>query len=173
MRILFAVLLAIAAVGWSLSVAVAQSGASPYEMEERGGLVYRSGESAPYTGLVQDLHQSGQPRLEAHYQGGKLASSKLWYEGGQLAEEVAVAADTWTIRRYQENGRLEEETVAVFRGGRKFSERARLWDEDGKLRSEVGFQGGKLQGPLREFDASGKLVRDEVYDQGVLTQKNK
>lgn len=173
MRILFAVLLALAAVGCSLTVAVAQSGASPEEMEERDGLVYKSGENAPYTGLVQDLHQSGQPRLEAHYQGGKLADSKLWYEGGQIAEEVTVAGDTWTIRRYQENGRLEEETVAVFRGGKKFSERSRIWDEDGKLRSEVSSQGGKLQGPLRQFDASGRLVRDEVYEQGVLTQKNK
>lgn len=173
MRTLFAVLLAVTALGWSLAVAVAQSGASPEEMEERGGLVYKSGESAPYTGLVQDLHQSGKPRLEAHYQAGKLADSRLWYEGGQLAEEVNVAGDTWTIRRYQESGRLEEETVAVFKGGRKFSERSRLWDEDGTLRSEVSFQGGKLQGPVRQFDASGKLVSDEVYDQGVLTQKHK
>ncbi|MFP5238779.1 MAG: hypothetical protein ACLGQW_03020, partial [Acidobacteriota bacterium] len=90
MRTLFSVLLAVTALGWSLAVAVAQSGASPEEMEERGGLVYKSGESAPYTGLVQDLHQSGKPRLEAHYQAGKLADSRLWYEGGQLAEEVTV-----------------------------------------------------------------------------------
>ena len=69
---------------------VAQNAASPEEMEERAGLVYKSGDQKPYTGLVLDYHQSGKTRLEAHYTAGKLISSKLWYENGRTAEEVSV-----------------------------------------------------------------------------------
>lgn len=155
------------------AVHAAQPAASPEEMEERGGLVHRSGDSAPFTGNVQDLHQSGKPRLEAVYSGGRLISSKVWYESGQIAEEVQVSADTWTIRRYGESGRLEEETVAVFQGGRKVSERTKLWGESGHVRTEAGFKGGKLHGPLKEYDDSGQLVRDEVYEQGKLVKKLK
>ena len=165
----FVVALALSASG----AATAQSAASPEEMEERGGLIYRSGEQAPYSGLVQDLHQSGQARLEAVYEAGKLRSSKVWYENGQMAEQVDVAADTWTIRRFGEGGRLEEQTLATFRNGRKISEQSRLWDESGQLRTEAGFQSGKLHGALKEYDASGAVVRDELYDQGKLVKKNK
>ncbi|GFK94146.1 hypothetical protein NNJEOMEG_01985 [Fundidesulfovibrio magnetotacticus] len=150
-----------------------QPSVSPEEMEERGGLIHKAGDNAPFTGLVRDLHASGKPRLEARYEAGRLAWSRLWYESGQLAEEVAVAQDTWTIKRYAENGRIEEETVARFRDGRKFSEQSRLWDESGVLRTEAGFQGGKLQGPLKEYAPDGALVRDEVYEQGKLVRKNK
>jgi len=171
MRALFLLLqLAMCAVP---SLILAQGAASPEEMEERDGLIHRSGESQPFTGLVQDLHASGKPRLEARYEAGRLLSSKLWYESGQLAEEVAVVQDTWTIKRFAENGRMEEETVARFRDGRKFSEQTKLWDESGVLRTEAGFQGGKLQGPLKEYAPDGSLVRDEVYDRGKLVQKNK
>jgi len=152
---------------------LAQSAASPEEMEERGGLIHKSGDNHPYSGLVQDLHASGKSRLEARYESGRLVSSKLWYESGQLAEEVAVVQDAWTIKRYAENGRMEEQTVARFRDGRKVSEQTRLWDEAGVLRTEAGFQGGKLQGPLKEYAPDGSLVRDEVYDRGKLVQKNK
>lgn len=151
----------------------AQAAASPEEMEERGGLIHKSGDSAPYSGQVQDLHQSGKPRLEAVYSGGRLVSSKVWYENGQIAEEVSVASDTWTIRRYGESGRLEEETVAVFQGGRKVSENTKLWGETGHVRTEAGFKGGKLHGPLKEYDDSGQLVRDELYEQGKLVKKIK
>ncbi len=150
-----------------------QSAALPEEMEEQGGLVHRIGEAAPYTGIVQDLHQSGKPRLRAEYNAGKLVSSKLWYESGQVAEEVSIQGDTWTIRRYGETGHMEEETVAVFSGGRKTSEHIKRWDENGKLITEAGFRQGKLDGPLKEYDASGALVRDEIYDKGKLVKKIK
>ena len=153
--------------------ATAQRSASPEEMEERGGLVHKAGDPAPFSGIVQDYHQSGKPRLEARYEAGKLTSSKVWYENGQLAEEVGVTQDAWSIRRFSENGALEEETQAKFQDGRKVSEQAKVWYENGQLRTEAGFASGKLQGPLREYDPSGVLVRDEVYDQGRLVKKNK
>jgi len=84
-----------------------------------------------------------------------------------------VSAGVWTIRRFTENGRLEEETVAAFEGGRKVSEQSRMWDEAGRLRGEAGFKAGKLHGPLKEYDASGALTRDELYEQGKLIRKNK
>jgi len=147
--------------------------ASPEEMEEHSGLIHKSGDAAPFTGTVKDFHHSGAPRLEAVYNEGKLVSSKVWYENGQLAEEVSIASDTWTIRRFGETGRLEEETVATFRAGRKVSEHTKLWNEQGKLRTEAGFMAGKLHGPLKEYDESGVLVRDEIYDQGKLVKKIK
>lgn len=145
----------------------------PEHMEERGGLIYKSGDKTPFTGLVRDFHQSGKPRLEAQYSAGMLASSKVWYSTGQIAEEVTVSAGAWTIKRFSEAGRLEEETLASFENGRRVSEQSRMWDETGKLRNEVGFKGGKLHGPQKEYDATGALVRDEVYDQGKLVRKNK
>ncbi|WP_156920980.1 toxin-antitoxin system YwqK family antitoxin [Fundidesulfovibrio putealis] len=157
----------------SAASVLAQGAASPEEMEERGGLIYKAGDKTPYTGMVQDLHQSGKVRLEARYAAGKLNASKVWYENGQLAEQVDVTADTWSIKRFGESGRLEEQTVATFQNGRKVSEQSRLWDEAGQLRTEAGFQAGKLHGPLKEYDASGAVVRDEVYDQGKLVKKNK
>lgn len=157
----------------SAAPVLAQGAASPEEMEERGGLIYKAGDKTPYTGLVQDFHQSGKVRLEARYQAGKLSSSKVWYENGQMAEQVDVTADTWSIKRFGEGGRLEEQTVAIFQNGRKVSEQSKLWDEAGQLRTEAGFQAGKLHGPLKEYDASGAVVRDEVYDQGKLVKKNK
>lgn len=157
----------------SAASALAQGAASPEEMEERGGLIYKTGDKTPYTGLVQDFHQSGKVRLEARYSSGKLNASKVWYENGQLAEQVDVSADTWSIKRFGEGGRLEEQTVATFQNGRKVSEQSRLWDETGQLRTEAGFQAGKLHGPLKEYDAAGVVVRDEVYDQGKLVKKNK
>lgn len=155
------------------TMALGQNSVSPEELEESGGLVRKTGEKAPYTGLVQDYHRSGSLRLEARYDAGKLVVSKVWYENGQLAEEVTVASDTWTIQRYGETGKLEERTVAHFAGGRKVSEQTRLWDENGQLRTEAGFELGKLQGPLKEFDASGEVVRDELYEKGKLVKKNK
>uniref|UniRef100_A0A7C4AHK5 Toxin-antitoxin system YwqK family antitoxin n=1 Tax=Fundidesulfovibrio putealis TaxID=270496 RepID=A0A7C4AHK5_9BACT len=169
---LLALLLAAGVLAASLT-ALSQAAVSSEDMEERAGLLYKSGDSTPYTGAVRDLHQSGKPRLEAHYQAGKLTSSRIWYENGQLAEEVSVSQDTWTIRRFSENGRLEDEIVARFQGGRKVSEQSRMWHDNGKLRSEAGFQAGKLHGPLREYDPNGVLVRDEVYEQGKLVKKNK
>lgn len=155
------------------TIALGQNSVSPEELEESGGLVRKAGDKSPYTGLVQDYHRSGSLRLEARYEAGRLVSSKVWYENGQLAEEVSVASDTWTIQRYGETGKLEERTVARFEGGRKVSEQTRLWDENGQLRTEAGFEMGKLQGPLKEYDASGQLVRDELYDKGKLIKKNK
>jgi len=157
----------------SAAPVLAQGAASPEEMEERGGLVYKAGDKIPFTGLVQDFHQSGKVRLEARYAAGKLNASKVWYENGQLAEQVDVSADTWSIKRFGEGGRLEEQTVAIFQNGRKVSEQSKLWDESGQLRTEAGFQAGKLHGPLKEYDAAGAVVRDEVYDQGKLVKKNK
>lgn len=154
-------------------VCVAQSPASPEEMEEHGGLIHKAGDKAPYTGLVQDYHQSGKTRLEALYDAGKLVSSKVWYENGQLAEEVSASPDNWTIRRYGENGRLEEETLARFKDGRKISEQSKVWYDNGQLRTEAGFLAGKLHGPLKEYDPSGVLVRDELYEQGKLVKKTK
>lgn len=151
----------------------AQNAASPEELEERGGLVHKAGDPAPYSGIVQDYHHSGKPRLEARYEAGKLVSSKVWYENGQLAEEVNVTQDAWSIRRFSENGALEEETLAKFQNGRKVSEQSKVWYENGQLRTEAGFSAGKLQGPLKEYDQSGALIRDEVYDQGKLVKKNK
>jgi len=152
---------------------LAQNASSPEEMEEHEGLVHKSGDSSPYSGIVQDYHQSGKPRLEARYDAGRLVSSKVWYENGQLAEEVNVSQDAWSIRRYSENGILEEETLARFQGGRKVSEQAKVWYENGQLKTEAGFSLGKLHGPLREYDPSGVLVRDELYEQGKLVKKNK
>jgi len=172
MRILLAALILALALARP-PVAPAQGYASPEQMEERGGLIFKSGDQTPYTGTVEDFHQSGKPRLEARYEDGKLASSTVWYENGQMAEHVSAALDTWTIRRYGETGRLEEETVARFQNGHKVSEQTRLWDEDGTLRTEAGFEKGKLQGPLKEYDPSGALVRDELYEQGKLVKKTK
>jgi antitoxin component YwqK of YwqJK toxin-antitoxin module len=154
-------------------VLTAQSAASPEEMEEHGGILHKAGDKAPYTGLVQDYHQSGKTRLEARYEAGKLVSSKVWYENGQLAEEVSASPDNWAIRRYGENGRLEEETLARFKDGRKLSEQSKVWYENGQLRTEAGFLAGKLHGPLKEYDPSGILMRDELYEQGKLVSKNK
>jgi antitoxin component YwqK of YwqJK toxin-antitoxin module len=146
---------------------------SPEDLEERGGLFYRSGDNSPYSGQVRDLHESGTPRLEAFYRVGRLESSKVWYENGKLAEEVSVSGDNWLIRRFSEDGRLEEETTAKFKNGRKVSEQSKRWHENGQLKSEAGFENGKLQGPLKEYSPDGTLLRDEVYDQGQLTKKAK
>ena len=151
----------------------AQAVSTPEDLEERGGLIYKSGEKTPFSGLARDFHENGKPRLEANYQTGKLLGSKVWYSTGTLAEEVAVTADQWTIRRFTEEGRLEEETVAQFSGGRKTSERSKIWHDNGQLRTEAGFQGGKLDGTLREFAPDGTLLRDEVYDRGKLLKKVK
>jgi antitoxin component YwqK of YwqJK toxin-antitoxin module len=155
------------------AAATAQAEASPDQMEERGGLVHKAGEQAPFTGIVRDLHQSGKPRLEASYAAGKLASSKVWYENGQLAEEVAISGETWNIRRFAENGHLEEEILARFSAGKKVSEQTRAWDEAGQLRNEVAISGGKLHGVLKEYDSSGVLVREELYEHGKLVKKTK
>jgi len=152
---------------------LAQNTSSPEEMEEHEGLIHKSGDPSAYSGIVQDYHQSGKPRLEARYEAGKLVSSKVWYENGQLAEEVSASQEAWSIRRYSENGILEEETLARFQGGRKVSEQAKVWYENGQLRTEAGFSLGKLQGPLKEYDPSGTLIRDELYEQGKLVKKNK
>lgn len=172
MRAILTVLLLVLALMRSL-VCPAENMASPEQMEEHDGIVRKSGDTSPYTGLVQDYHQSGKPRLEARYDAGKLVSSKVWYENGQLAEAVTVSGDTWTIRRYGEAGRLEEETVAQFRDGHKVSELAKVWYENGQLKTEAGFASGKLQGTLKEYDPSGALVRHEVYEQGTLVKKTK
>ena len=172
----FVLIVWLALIGLTASFAgpgFAQAQVKPEELQERGGLFYRNGDAQPYSGPVREQHESGKPRLEAGYQDGRLTSSKVWYESGTLAEEVVVAADTWTIKRYGEDGRIEEETVAEFRNGRKIAERSKLWHESGKLRIEAGFEGGKLSGPLREYDEHGVLIRDERYEKGVLVQKTK
>lgn len=172
----FALFAWLAAVGFVVLPGIearCQTVVAPEDIQERDGLFYRGGDAQPFTGMVRDLHESGKPRLEAQYQAGKLASSKVWYESGQQAEDVSANGEVWTIKRYDEKGRLEEETVATFRNGRKISERSRLWHETGKLRIEAGFEGGKLSGPLREYDENGVLVRDEIYDQGKLVKKAK
>lgn len=155
------------------AAAAAQAAASPEQMEERGGLVHKMGEQAPYTGIVRDLHQSGKSRLEASYAAGRLVESKVWYENGQMAEEVFVSGEAWNIRRFAENGRLEEEILARFSGGKKISEQTRVWDESGQIRTEFSIAGGKLHGVLKEYDASGLVVREEVYEQGKLVKKTK
>lgn len=156
-----------------VGAAKAQDAAKPEELQERGGAFFRNGDAQPFTGPVREQHETGKPRLEANYQNGKLVSSKVWYESGVLAEDVVVADEVWTIKRYGENGNIEEETVAQFRNGRKISERSKLWYESGKLRMEAGFEGGKLAGPLKEYDERGGLIRDELYQKGVLVQKVK
>lgn len=146
---------------------------APENIQERGGVCYRTGDSAPYTGLVRDHHESGKPRLEARYEAGRLESSRVWYENGRLAEEVNVSGDTWVVRRYSDEGRLEEETRAQVRGGRKVSERSTVWYENGNIHIEAGFANGKLHGPLKEYTPEGGLVRDETYDNGVMVKKAK
>ena len=171
MRCLLIALLVILCAGPHFAMAAPD--ASPEDMVEQNGLIHKAGEAAPFTGMVRDYHQSGKPRLEARYEAGKLVSSTVWYASGQKAEEVSVASDAWTIRRFGETGRLEQETVAHFKDGHKVSEQTKRWDESGMLRTEAGFEKGKLQGELREYSPAGQLLRDEVYDQGVLVKKLK
>lgn len=152
---------------------LAQASIATEDLEERAGLLFKSGENTPFTGLARDFHENGTPRLEANYQGGRLLGSKVWYGNGKLAEEVSVTADQWTIRRFTEEGCLEEETVAQFSGGRKISEKSKIWYDNGLLRTEAGFQGGKLDGTLKEYAQDGTLLRDEVYDRGKLLKKVK
>jgi len=171
MRRLLLALLLILCTGARL--AAAPPDASPEDMVEQNGLIYKAGDQTPFTGTVRDYHQSGKPRLEARYEAGKLVSSTVWYATGQKAEEVSVASDTWTIHRFGETGKMEQEIVARFKDGHKISEQTKRWDEQGTLRSEAGFEKGKLQGELKEYSPSGTLERDEIYDQGALVKKLK
>jgi len=171
MRCLLIALFVVFCIGPHLAAAAPD--ASPEDMVDQNGLMHKAGEAAPFTGMVRDFHPSGKPRLEARYEAGKLVSSTVWYASGQKAEEVSVASDTWTIRRFGETGRLEQETVAHFKDGHKVSEQTKRWDESGTLRTETGFENGKLQGELKEYSPAGALVRDEIYNQGVLVKKLK
>ncbi|WP_027182876.1 toxin-antitoxin system YwqK family antitoxin [Desulfovibrio inopinatus] len=143
------------------------------EIVERDGVYYKKGEETPFTGVLERRRKDGLPRLEERYEHGRIIRMRQWHPNGKLAEETAVSGDTWTLRLWNEDGILEQETNVVVKDKKKVSESSKLWHENGQLKLEIHFAGEKLDGVVREYAKDGTLIKHEIYSQGKLVTKIK
>ncbi|MBS1502729.1 MAG: hypothetical protein JST32_11745 [Bacteroidetes bacterium] len=100
-----------------------------------------------YNGLQKEYYLNGQlkaicPRINGEFTG----KQKLWYEDGHLMEVD-----------YKKGGKLE--------GGPDT-----LFYESGKVKKIVYAKNDKLDGEAKEFDESGKLILDRIFEEGVVIE---
>jgi len=115
--------------------------------------------------LEQEFHESGTLVRERRWQAGELIAERTWYLNGQLQSDYRYVKREGTpacdVTEYHDNGRKSREGRFTLSYG--YLDRpmgpVRGFDAEGRLRREV------------EYDAKGRLKREREFDEkGVVTR---
>lgn len=168
----------------------AQKGITIDQLVDKDGVVYKKDASRPYTGRAYDLWSGGTLKEERFYKRGHLngvytwyyengeksrqlnylngvksGKETTWFQGGVLAGETPWKDDKENGRavKYYENGQKKWEII--YQNGAE-QQTARYWYDDGRKRMEVDYKDGKENGLRREWDPTGKLIKEEKWING-------
>lgn len=116
----------------------------------REGVLFKSNETNPFTGVAFDIFSNGQKKLEYMIKNGrKNGSYKQWDESGNLLESGSYVNGTkdgqWTL--YRDNKKKHEiNYVNGIEDGRFIS-----WNENGDVIEEGYFKNGEKEGKWYEL----------------------
>jgi len=155
------------------------------ELEDREGVLFRTGSDAPFTGEVEDpgeltgrvenglrvgewiwTYPSGRRQRRMLYdEKGQNTVSEGWHENGQRASlwNFKDGAPDGTTRSWDRNGVLREERV--WAGGRP-NGAYRVWDQNGALLYSCTYQAGVLDGPAVWWYPDGSPRWKTAYEMG-------
>ena len=97
----------------------------------------------PFTGIGYSVYENGNLSLLYKYQDGICDGLKLWYENGQIRQEI----------KYK-----EDKVDGIYR----------RWYENGQLKEEENYKEGKKDGLSKQWDEKGSLVKEENWKNGVI-----
>jgi len=96
-------------------------------------------------------------KKEESYAAGQLLNTKEYYESGQLrSESVYEPGGRRVFKEYGVNKKLKGEVV--YQNG-KLDGPVKCYYEQGQLRSEMFYKDGKLEGVTKEYEKSGSLKK--------------
>lgn len=128
------------------------------ELEQRDGLYYRTGQPAPFTGLVEN---PGESRGNVE-NGERVGEWTWWYPDGQRA--LLISYDDGTPlnqTRWHENGQVSSRTTYDDEG--RITGLMQHWDVNGTLRDAHEWEAGMEHGEARQYDHNGNLLRTAYY----------
>jgi antitoxin component YwqK of YwqJK toxin-antitoxin module len=136
------------------------------ELDLREGVLFRRGESQPFSGLLISEWKRGVRRTEVSIRDGRAHGvSRGWFEHGQLEVRenfVRGVSDGLRTRWFADGTKRSEvrvrrgELVGVFRE----------WHPNGQLARETPLANGKPHGLVRGWDPQGKLAGTAVVQNG-------
>jgi antitoxin component YwqK of YwqJK toxin-antitoxin module len=160
------------------------------ELSYKDGLFLRKSTGDPFTGVVKELYDNGQIKLERHFQNGVehglhrswFENEQLEYQGnrkdGQLDGEIRGLYEDGSprfesnyiegqqvdvSRHWHRNGQLQREAHYIDGHEEGIS---RGWYDNGQLASEGKFVQGKLEGTHRRWTRDGQIWLEESYHLG-------
>lgn len=142
------------------------------ELKLRDGVLYRNGQSLPFTGVLVEEWKPGLRRTEVTITDGRAhGCSRGWYENGQLeVEEYFVhGVSHGTRTRWYDSG-VKKSQVKIREG--QLSGVFREWHPNGCLARETPLADGTPHGEVRSWDDKGKLVGTAQVDHGKLVTRN-
>lgn len=140
--------------------------ASPDQLERREGLLYATGSTQAFTGLLVEPYPSGALKARSEVVRGRLHGiSEGWYTHGQLQvrEHFSNGVSHGLRQKWHADGtRWSEATIDQG----KMEGWYRRWHPNGRLAEEVEMRNNSPQGVARAFDAEGRLLREVQVEAG-------
>tara|TARA_Y100000588_G_scaffold327619_1_gene362738 strand:+ start:547 stop:1710 length:1164 start_codon:yes stop_codon:yes gene_type:complete len=143
--------------------AAAPSFQGPNKLVSDSGIIHLEGESAPYSGPVEELYPNGNKKYSLEIiDGVKHGRAIQWYENGKKKTEVTLkdGQPIGTLRGWHENGNKSYEMPLV----ESVSEgTVTEYYLNGKLRSKTPHVNGKKHGKEIGFDQDGNKLSETTW----------
>ena len=141
---------------------------TPDKIEERNDIWYEGNQTAPFTGLVQDVYPNGKKQLEVNLKDGKPQGVYTrWHENGQKKEAEVNFKDgqkSGVQTLWGENGQKKSE--GNYKDGKRQGVHT-SWHENGQKEHEWNFKDGKPHGVQIWWQKDGKKKSEVRYENGV------
>ena len=108
------------------------------------------------TAVMYDKNNSS-TKMEIKYKDSSLKNGTARsYNNNKLVQEIVFENSTAIlIREYHDNGNLATELPA--------NGEAKIYYENGKIKESVPVKNGKREGIAREYDETGKVIKETLY----------
>ena len=142
------------------------------QLERRDGRLYRTNESAPFTGALVERYPSGEIKSRSLLAGGLLQGASIgWYTNGQMQvrEHFQFGVSHGLRTKWYEDGKLMVEGMII---DGEFDGTFRRWHENGQLAETVEMKRGHADGVSLAYHPSGFLKARAVLNDGQVIEQN-
>jgi antitoxin component YwqK of YwqJK toxin-antitoxin module len=140
---------------------------SASKMEARDDIVYISGESKPYTGILFVMSDTDVLIEEGTYKNGKLnGTRKEWSADGQLTyiESYKNNVKDGTWQTFFPNGKVK--TELTYKNG-LLNGLSKVWNEDGNIIVEGNYKNDKKNGISKIWSPKGFMLMEGTFKDDV------
>jgi antitoxin component YwqK of YwqJK toxin-antitoxin module len=134
-------------------------------MIEKNGLIYKRGESSPYTGILRDYHKNGKVNHEYNYKNGKEKGiGKIYDENSNLINVINFLDGKKAVKEYDDDGTLEKEFYLNIND--ELEGMMKEYYISGNIMSETNWKNGELNGLSKDYSEDGILEDETNYKDG-------